>query len=174
MHSVCHVATWRMRNLQGRATVDCQLKLREQRQDGVSGGTLRIVVDGYNAPVTAGNFVDLVQRGFYNGMEIQRSDGFVVQTGDPGPPVRALLASLIGAYTSWIMLHHCPPSQVMHWLYHVLVMAVTSQAGVGHAVAACAAPLLACLRHGGGARPAYALHGMPAAGARAPSLHPHL
>ena len=76
--------------LQGRATVDCRIKLREQRQDGVSGGTMRIVVDGFNAPVTAGNYIDLVQRGFYNGMEIQRSDGFVVQTGDPGPPVRAL------------------------------------------------------------------------------------
>ena len=32
---------------------------------------------------TAGNFVDLVQRGFYDGMEIQRSDGFVIQTGKP-------------------------------------------------------------------------------------------
>ncbi len=30
--------------LQGRATVECRLKLREQRQDGVAGGTLRIVV----------------------------------------------------------------------------------------------------------------------------------
>lgn len=35
-----------------------------------------IVVDGYNAPVTAGNFVDLAERNFYNGMEIQKSDGF--------------------------------------------------------------------------------------------------
>ncbi|CAN6970710.1 unnamed protein product [Brassica rapa subsp. trilocularis] len=51
-----------------------------------------IVVDGYNAPVTAGNFVDLAERNFYNGMEIQKyiyiyiyiySDGFVVQTRDP-------------------------------------------------------------------------------------------
>ena len=49
---------------------------------------MRIVVDGYNAPVTAGNFVDLVQRGFYDGMAIQRADGFVVQTGDPDGPVR--------------------------------------------------------------------------------------
>ena len=63
-----------------------QIKLKEARQEGVTGGTLKIVVDGYNAPVTGGNFVDLVQRGFYNNMEIQRADGFVVQTGDPGPP----------------------------------------------------------------------------------------
>ena len=32
---------------------------------------------------SAGDFVDLVRRGFYNGMEIQRSDGFVMQTGKP-------------------------------------------------------------------------------------------
>ena len=73
---------------QGRATVEATIKLKEQRQDGVAGGKLRIVVDGFNAPLTAGNYIDLVQRGFYNGMEIQRADGFVVQTGDPGPPVR--------------------------------------------------------------------------------------
>lgn len=42
-----------------------------------------LTLDGYNAPVTAGNFVDLVRRGFYDGMKIQRSDGFVVQTGKP-------------------------------------------------------------------------------------------
>ena len=29
--------------------------------------------------------MDLVQRGFYNGMAIQRADGFIIQTGDPGP-----------------------------------------------------------------------------------------
>jgi cyclophilin family peptidyl-prolyl cis-trans isomerase len=33
--------------------------------------------------VTGGNFVDLVNKGFYNKMLIQRSDGFVVQTGEP-------------------------------------------------------------------------------------------
>jgi cyclophilin family peptidyl-prolyl cis-trans isomerase len=41
---------------------------------------LKVVVDGYTAPVSAGNFVDLVQRGLYKGMAIQRSDGFVIQT----------------------------------------------------------------------------------------------
>ncbi len=47
---------------------------------------LTIVLDGYNAPVSAGSFLDLVERGFYNGMDIQRADGFVVQTGDPDGP----------------------------------------------------------------------------------------
>lgn len=28
---------------------------------------LKMVIDGYNAPITGGNFVDLVNAGFYNG-----------------------------------------------------------------------------------------------------------
>lgn len=30
-----------------------------------------LLVDGYTAPITAGNFVDLVNKGFYNGMHVQ-------------------------------------------------------------------------------------------------------
>jgi len=56
------------------------------------------------APVTGGNFIDLVDKGFYNKMLIQRSDGFVVQTGDPegeadgyvGTPGKALGAGKHG------------------------------------------------------------------------------
>jgi peptidylprolyl isomerase len=60
--------------LKGRATVEMK----------TSKGTLTLVVDGYSAPVTAGNFVDLVQRGFYNGLEFTRSEeSYVLQTGDP-------------------------------------------------------------------------------------------
>ena len=40
---------------------------------------LVMVIDGYNAPLTGGNFVDLVNKGFYNKKVITRSDGFVVQ-----------------------------------------------------------------------------------------------
>jgi peptidylprolyl isomerase len=29
-------------------------------------GNITIVVDGFNAPISAGNFIDLCQRGFYN------------------------------------------------------------------------------------------------------------
>ena len=72
--------------LKGRATLEMKIKLKSPRQDGVTGGVLTMVADGYNAPVTAGNFVDLVQKKFYDGMEFQRADGFVVQTGDPGNP----------------------------------------------------------------------------------------
>ena len=63
------------------------MSLKEVRNKGKADGKLRIVVDGYNAPLTAGNFVDLVDKKFYDGMDIQRADGFVVQTGDPGTDV---------------------------------------------------------------------------------------
>ncbi|MEB3243899.1 MAG: peptidylprolyl isomerase [Cyanobacteriota bacterium] len=63
--------------LLGRATVE----LRTNK------GDLRVVVDGYNAPLTAGAFVDLVKRGFYNGLPFNRAEDFyVLQTGDPEGP----------------------------------------------------------------------------------------
>lgn len=46
-----------------------------------------IEVDGANAPVTAGNFVDLVERGFYDGIVFHRvqreQQPLVAQAGDP-------------------------------------------------------------------------------------------
>jgi cyclophilin family peptidyl-prolyl cis-trans isomerase len=73
--------------LKGRAKVDFVLKRPGGKFD-VDGKLydkleMTTVIDGFTAPITAGNFVDLVQRGFYDGMTVQRSDGFVVQTGDP-------------------------------------------------------------------------------------------
>jgi len=73
--------------LKGRAQVAFELKRPNGKFD-VDGKLydkleLTSIVDGYTAPITAGNFIDLVQKGFYNGMSVQRSDGFVVQTGDP-------------------------------------------------------------------------------------------
>jgi cyclophilin family peptidyl-prolyl cis-trans isomerase len=36
------------------------------------------------APITAGNFIDLIERGFYNGLKFHRYEpGFVIQGGDP-------------------------------------------------------------------------------------------
>ena len=50
-------------------------------------GDLITVVDGFNAPLTAGAFVDLVQRGFYDGLPFNRAEDFyVLQTGDPQGP----------------------------------------------------------------------------------------
>ncbi|MBD3881215.1 peptidylprolyl isomerase [Phormidium tenue FACHB-886] len=61
-----------------------QLKGRATVEVSTSKGDLTLVVDGYNAPVTAGNFVDLVQRGFYDGLEFTRAEDFyVLQIGDP-------------------------------------------------------------------------------------------
>ncbi|KAL9179450.1 hypothetical protein ACHAXT_008740 [Thalassiosira profunda] len=74
--------------LKGRATVEMTLKKADGEKFDIEGSLfkeakMKMIIDGYNAPVTGGNFVDLVQKGFYNNMDIQRSDGFVVQTGDP-------------------------------------------------------------------------------------------
>ncbi|WP_009632515.1 peptidylprolyl isomerase [Synechocystis sp. PCC 7509] len=61
-----------------------QLKGRATVEIATNKGDLTVVLDGYSAPVTAGNFVDLVQRGFYNGLEFTRSeDSYVLQIGDP-------------------------------------------------------------------------------------------
>ena len=63
--------------LEGKATVEMI----------VNGSPITIEVDGENAPVTAGNFVDLVERGVYNGLIFHRvvkdPQPFVVQGGDP-------------------------------------------------------------------------------------------
>ncbi|KAK9734995.1 hypothetical protein RND81_04G176300 [Saponaria officinalis] len=75
--------------LKGRAAVDMKVKVKDN--PNVEQCIFHIVLDGYNAPVTAGNFVDLVERHFYDGMEIQRADGFVVQTGDPEGPAEGFI-----------------------------------------------------------------------------------
>jgi peptidylprolyl isomerase len=60
--------------LLGRATV----------RIGTTKGDLTAVIDGYNAPLTGGAFVDLVQRKFYDGLPFTRAEDFyVLQTGDP-------------------------------------------------------------------------------------------
>jgi peptidylprolyl isomerase len=60
--------------LQGRAKIDFR----------TNKGNITVVVDGYTAPVTAGNFVDLVQRGFYNKLAFTRAENdYVLQIGDP-------------------------------------------------------------------------------------------
>jgi peptidyl-prolyl cis-trans isomerase B (cyclophilin B) len=63
--------------LEGKATVVMVVK----------GEPITIEVDGTNAPITAGNFVDLVQRGVYDKLVFHRvvrePTPFVVQGGDP-------------------------------------------------------------------------------------------
>jgi len=49
-----------------------------------SKGPIKIKVFNKEAPITGNNFLDLVQRGFYNGLTFHRYDpGFVIQGGDP-------------------------------------------------------------------------------------------
>ncbi|MEO0375424.1 MAG: peptidylprolyl isomerase, partial [Cyanobacteria bacterium P01_A01_bin.17] len=64
-----------------------QLKGRATVVIDTTKGPMTAILDGYSAPVTAGNFVDLVKRGFYDGLPFTRTDSsFVVQTGDPEGP----------------------------------------------------------------------------------------
>ncbi|MEO0757817.1 MAG: peptidylprolyl isomerase [Cyanobacteria bacterium J06648_16] len=63
------------------------LKGRAAVEITTTQGPVTVVVDGYSAPVTGGNFVDLVQRGFYDGLPFIRAEDFyVLQTGDPEGP----------------------------------------------------------------------------------------
>jgi peptidyl-prolyl cis-trans isomerase B (cyclophilin B) len=63
--------------LNGKATVEMKL----------SYGTVIMEVDGINAPITAGNFVDLAKRGVYDNLTFHRvirePSPFVAQGGDP-------------------------------------------------------------------------------------------
>ena len=75
--------------LKGRATVEIK----------TNKGSITVVLDGYSAPVTAGNFVDLVQRGFYNGLEfIRAEDAYVLQSGDPPGPEQGFIDPATGKY----------------------------------------------------------------------------
>ena len=63
--------------LQGRATLNIS----------TTQGELTTGVDGYNAPLTAGAFVDLALKGFYDGLPFIRAEDFyVLQSGDPEGP----------------------------------------------------------------------------------------
>lgn len=69
--------TGNLARLEGKATVVMVVK----------GQPITIEVDGTNAPITAGNFVDLVEQGVYDGLAFHRvvrePQPFVVQGGDP-------------------------------------------------------------------------------------------
>ena len=60
--------------LLGRATVNIK----------TSKGDMKAIVDGFNAPLTAGAFIDLSEKRFYKDLPINRAEEFfVLQTGDP-------------------------------------------------------------------------------------------
>ncbi len=75
--------------LKGRATVEME----------TSQGSVTIVLDGFNAPITAGNFADLVQRGFYDGLEFIRADNqYYIQAGDPPGEAEGFIDPDTGEY----------------------------------------------------------------------------
>ncbi|MFB6275706.1 MAG: peptidylprolyl isomerase [Halothece sp.] len=76
--------------LKGRATVEVE----------TNKGNLTVIADGYSAPISAGNFVDLVDRGFYDGLEFNRVNDFAVQTGDPPGPEEGFINPETGEYRS--------------------------------------------------------------------------
>lgn len=47
-------------------------------------GTIKVELDADAAPITVKNFIDLVKKGFYDGLTFHRIiDGFMIQGGDP-------------------------------------------------------------------------------------------
>lgn len=62
-------------------------------------GSAMITLDGYNAPVNAGQFLDLVQQGFYDGLTITRADeNYYLQTGDPEGDIDGYIDPATGKY----------------------------------------------------------------------------
>lgn len=61
-----------------------QLKGRAIVEMETEKGSVTMLLDGFSAPVNAGQFVDLVQQGFYNGLVFNRADdNYFLQAGDP-------------------------------------------------------------------------------------------
>lgn len=49
-----------------------------------SKGTIKVQLTGLNTPIHVGNFVELANKGFYNGLKFHRYvEGFVIQGGCP-------------------------------------------------------------------------------------------
>ncbi|CAN8071407.1 unnamed protein product [Agarophyton chilense] len=74
--------------LLGRATVEMVVRKADGEPFDIEGtiykeGKMTIVLDGYSAPLSAGTFADLVNKGFYDQTPIIRSDGFIIQGGKP-------------------------------------------------------------------------------------------
>jgi len=73
--------------LKGRATVEMVVQKKRGGFRLADGKTIlnpvsfTIELDGYHAPLTCGNFVDLINKKTYDNMEIQKVDQLVIQTG---------------------------------------------------------------------------------------------
>jgi peptidylprolyl isomerase len=74
--------------LLGRATVEVVVRKDGNEPFDIDGtiydhGEMTLVLDGYSAPLSAGAFVDLAAKGFYDNLPVIRSDGFIIQSGKP-------------------------------------------------------------------------------------------
>ena len=73
--------------LKGRATIEMVVQKKQGGFRLADGKTIinpvifTIELDGYHAPLTCGNFVDMINKKIYDNMEIQKVDQLVVQTG---------------------------------------------------------------------------------------------
>ena len=57
---------------------------RAEVEFNTTAGRFLLTLDGYNAPLSAGNIADLVDKGFYDGLGFDRvEDFFLVQLGNP-------------------------------------------------------------------------------------------
>ncbi|MGL5508682.1 MAG: peptidylprolyl isomerase [Microcoleaceae cyanobacterium] len=63
----------------------------------INDNVIKMQIDGLDAPVTAANFVDLVERGIYNATKFHRLEpGFVAQGGDPQSKDPTVSEELLG------------------------------------------------------------------------------
>ncbi len=72
--------------LMGRAKIEMKVQSKHggfKDENGKKFDSTNIIleVDGYHAPLTAGNMVDLTMKKFYDNMDIQRAEELIVQTG---------------------------------------------------------------------------------------------
>lgn len=76
--------------LQGRATVEMIIEKGKGRNFRLNDGktlvpsiTFLMEVDGYHAPITSGNFIDLINKKVYDNMKLQKVEEQVIQFGKP-------------------------------------------------------------------------------------------
>jgi len=71
----------------GRAVVEMRVSIaKTQKTEPVK--TMKIILDGVNAPYSTGNFLDLVSKGFYDGLPVTFVDESTVLSGDPPGPAQ--------------------------------------------------------------------------------------
>ena len=77
-------------------------EIKMRASSGFAGGKIVVELDPSQAPITVQNFVDLVEKGFYDGIKFHRIEpGFVIQggcplgkgTGGPGYQIRGEFAA---------------------------------------------------------------------------------